>query len=159
MSARIGAAQQALCYFYRNPPASSGVRPQPYKEIAKLIGQPQIPAGTIRTIVRRFHRARQARGRKKGWRKTTAAEDARIFSCFQKIRRPLGSLVESQDVWKALPATLRGKVTARTVANRLREKGYSIQQCTETMVRYIRTKMGVHSGTFGYIRVHSGTFA
>ena len=31
MSARIGAAQQALCYFYRNPPPSSGVRPQPYK--------------------------------------------------------------------------------------------------------------------------------
>ena len=127
MSARIGAAQQALCYFYRNPPPSSGVRPQPYKEIAKLIGQPQLPAGSIRTIVRRFHLARQVRGRKKGWRKTTAAEDARIFACFQKVRRPLGSLVESQDVWKALPATLRDKVTARTVANRLREKGYSMK--------------------------------
>ena len=97
MSARIGAAQQALCYVYRNPPASSGVRPQPYKEIARLIRQPQLPAATIRSIVRRFHRARQVRGRKKGWRKTTATEDARIFSCFQKIRRPLGSLVESQD--------------------------------------------------------------
>ena len=127
MSARIGAAQQALCYFYRNPPASSGVRPQPYKEIARLIRQPQLPAATIRSIVRRFHRTRQVRGRKKGWRKTTAAEDARIFSCFQKIRRPLGSLVESQDVWKALPGSLRGKITARSVANRLREKGYSMK--------------------------------
>ena len=112
MSARMGAAQQALCYFYRNPPASSGVRPQPCKEIARLIRQPQLPASTIRNIVRKFHRARQVRGRKKGWRKTTAAEDARILACFQKVRRPLGSLVESQDVWKALPATLRDKVTA-----------------------------------------------
>ena len=95
--------------FLPQPPPSSGVRPQPYKEIARLIGQPQLPAGSIRTIVRRFHLARQVRGRKKGWRKTTAAEDARIFACFQKVRRPLGSLVESQDVWKALPATLRDK--------------------------------------------------
>ena len=31
----------------------------------------------------------------------------------------------------------------------------AFQQCTETMVGYIREKNG---GTFGYIRVHSGTF-
>ena len=35
--------------------------------------------------------------------------------------------MESRDVWKALPATLRGKITARTVANRLREKGYTMK--------------------------------
>ena len=123
----MGAAQQALCFFYRNPPANSGVKPQPYKEIAKLIQQPQTPVGTIRAVVQRFHQARQVRGRKQGWRKTTPAEDAQVLACFRKIRRPLGSLVESHDVWKALPAALREKITARTVANRLREKGYSMK--------------------------------
>ena len=70
MSAHMGAAQQALCFFYRNPPANSGVKPQPYNQIAKLIQQPQTPVGTIRAVVQRFHQARQVRGRKQGWRKT-----------------------------------------------------------------------------------------
>ena len=51
MSAHMGAAQQALCFFYRNPPANSGVKPQPYNQIAKLIQQPQTPVGTIRAVV------------------------------------------------------------------------------------------------------------
>ena len=37
MTKHMGPAKQALCYFYRNPPANSGVMPQPFKEIAKLI--------------------------------------------------------------------------------------------------------------------------
>ena len=41
MTKHMGPAQQALCYFYRNPPAKSGVKPQPFKEIAKLIQQPR----------------------------------------------------------------------------------------------------------------------
>ena len=127
MSEHMAPAKQARCYFYRNPPASSGVRPQPHKDIPELIQLPQTPVGTIKTVVKRFHLPRQARGRKPGWRKTTPAEDANILACFQKVRRPLGSLVESRDVWKALPATLRDKVTARTVANRLREKGYTMK--------------------------------
>ena len=122
MTKHMGAAQQALCSFYRNPPASSGVKPQPYKEIAKLIQQPRTSVRTIQKVVQKFHRVRKVRGRQPGWRKTTAAEDAKILACSRKIRCPLGSLVESLDVWKALPATLRDKVTARTVANRLREK-------------------------------------
>ena len=52
------------------------MKPQPYKDIAKLIRQPQTPVETIRTVVKRFHRARKVRGRKPGWRKTTPAEDA-----------------------------------------------------------------------------------
>ena len=99
MTKHMGPAQQALCYFYRNPPAKSGVMPQPFKEIAKLIRQPRTPADTIRWVVRNFHRVRKVRGRRPGWRKTTPAEDAKIFACFRKVRRPLGSLVESQDVW------------------------------------------------------------
>ena len=99
MSVQMGAAHQALCYFYRNPPASSGVKPQPYKDIAKLIQLPNTPAATIRKVVQRFQSPRQTRGRKPGWRKTTPAEDATMLARFRKIKRPLGSLVESRDVW------------------------------------------------------------
>ena len=98
MSEHMAPAKQALCYFYRNPPANSGVRPQPYKDIPELIQLPQTLVDTIKTVVKRFHLPRQARGRKPGRRKTTPAEDAKILACFQKVRRPLGSLVESRDV-------------------------------------------------------------
>ena len=46
MSKHMDASLRALCFFYRNPPPGSGVRPQPYKEIAKLIRRPRMPAGT-----------------------------------------------------------------------------------------------------------------
>ena len=54
MSQQMDAPLQALCYFYRHPPVGSGVRPQPYSEIAKLIKRPHMPVGTIRQSVRRF---------------------------------------------------------------------------------------------------------
>lgn len=63
-----------------------------------------MPAGTIRSAVKRFLAVRRVRGRKEGWRKTTPAEDAKILAAFRKVRKPLGSLVEKNDVWKALPA-------------------------------------------------------
>ena len=74
------------------------MRPQPYKEIAKLIRRPRMPAGTIRSAVKRFLAVRRVRGRKEGWRKTTPAEDAKILAAFRKVRKPLGSLVEKNDV-------------------------------------------------------------
>ena len=84
--------------------------------------------GRIKMAVKRFHCEKKNRGRKTGRRKTTPAEDAKIFSCFQKVRLPLGSLVEARDVWKALPPALRNRITMRTVLNRLREKGYMMQE-------------------------------
>ena len=84
--------------------------------------------GRVKMAVRRFHLKRRARGRKVGWRKTTPAEDATILACFKRARQPLGCLVEAHDVWKALPVPLRNKVTMRTVANRLRDKGFSMQE-------------------------------
>ena len=78
MSVQMGAAHQALCYFYRNPPASSGVKPQPYKDIAKLIQLPNTPAATIRSVVRtRTHtvrpRAAQSRCGRGRWRRRRAS--------------------------------------------------------------------------------------
>ena len=79
MSVQMGAAHQALCYFYRNPPASSGVKPQPYKDIAKLIQLPNTPAVTLRKVAQRFQSPQQARGRKPGWRKTTPCREYHIL--------------------------------------------------------------------------------
>ena len=74
MSKHMEASLRALCFFYRNPPAGSGVRPQPYKKIVKLIRRPHMSTRTIKTVVHRFLAARKVRGRKEGWRKTTPAE-------------------------------------------------------------------------------------
>ena len=64
MSKHMDASLRALCFFYRNPPPGSGVRPQPYKEIAKLIRRPRMPAGTIRSAVKRFLAATNASSNK-----------------------------------------------------------------------------------------------
>ena len=75
---------QALCYFYRIPPPGSGVKPQPYKTITKLIRAPNMGIGRAKMAVRRFHVKRRTRDRKVGWRKTTPAEDAAILACFRR---------------------------------------------------------------------------
>ena len=48
--------------------------------------------------VRTLHLVKKSRGWKKGFRKTTPAEDRCILRAFHKVREPLGSLVESRDV-------------------------------------------------------------
>ena len=72
-------ALQALCFFYRNPPPDSGVKPQPYRKIFGLLKAPHLGVGRIKMAVKRFHCEKKSRGRKTGWRKTTPAEDAKIF--------------------------------------------------------------------------------
>ena len=49
-------ATQALCFFYRNPPAESGVKPQPYKAIPKLIKKPHIQIGAVKMMMLKSHR-------------------------------------------------------------------------------------------------------
>ena len=65
---------------------------------------------TIETSVFRFFQERQKRGRPVGWKKTTDGQDKVIFQTFHRVRKPLGSLCESMDVWTALPKPLRDKV-------------------------------------------------
>ena len=119
---------RALCYFYRHPPKSSGVKPSSYKNIAKLIPGQSLNADQVRKAVKFFKLPRKQRGRKQGFRKTTPAEDKIIMSTFFKVRQPLGSSVESRDIWNALPAGLRAKVCLRTIRNRLRQKGYAMDE-------------------------------
>ena len=78
--------------------------------------------------VKRFGKKKKKRGRKVGWRKTTPKEDQEILAVFKRIRQPLGILVEASDVWKALSPRLRDKITIRTVSNRLRAKGYKMEE-------------------------------
>ena len=127
-SQQMDPATQALCFFYRNPPRGSGVKPQPYKKIPQLIKQPRMEIGRIKMAVKHFGKKKKKRGRKVGWRKTTPKEDKEILAVFKRIRQPLGILVEASDVWKALSPRLRDKITIRTVSNRLRAKGYKMEE-------------------------------
>lgn len=125
----MDAGNRALCYFYRNPPPSSAVKPCAFPEIAKLVfktdgGRPTPSA--VRKCVNSFSRPKAKRGRKLGWRKTTLAEDRVVLKRFLKVRPP-GCGVDSRDVSKALPACLQGKICLRTIRNRLKEKGYTPQ--------------------------------
>ena len=103
-NSHMDAATQALCFFYRNPPPSSGVAPQPFKEIPKLVGKPHMGISRVEMAAKRFLRKKAKRGRKPGWRKTTGVEDKAIMTSFNKVRQPLGCLVEARDVWNGAHA-------------------------------------------------------
>ena len=129
MGIHMNAETKALCYFYRNPPKNSGVKPQPYSKIPGLIGgKRRLQAHNVKWAVKDFHMDKQQRGRKTGWRKTSAAEDAMVLAAFQKVRSPLGSSVVTRDVWNALPDRLRRKLCLRTVRERLRENGFQMDE-------------------------------
>lgn len=120
---------RALCYFYRHPPPAAGVKAMTYARIASVVpAKPRLNKDQVRWAVKHFHLKPKQRGRPLGFRKTTAFEDKTILATFFKVRQPLGSSVESRDVWNALPQALRKKVSLRTVRNRLREKGYAMDE-------------------------------
>lgn len=114
----------------RNPPKKIGIKKQGYKIIATYLKQPGKPkpkVDAIRKAVNTFKQDKAKRGRKKGFRKTTPAEDKSILKVFFRVRKPLGSEVDNRDVWNALDDDLRKKITPRTVGNRLAEKGYTTE--------------------------------
>ena len=115
---------RALCYFYRNPPAASGLKPLPYQKIATLVllkdrdedGELVHPScGAVYKCVQQWTKERKKRVRKKGWRKTTKADDHQILKTFRKVRNPLGKKVYARFVRAALPKAVRQKVCVRTV--------------------------------------------
>ena len=121
--------QAALCWFYRNPPRKSGYAPQRWVDIPALVGgRPLLKVDAVKKAVRRFHKRKSKRGRPTGWRKTTPLEDKCVLKSFFRVRRPLGSAVNSREVHSALPDPLRRRICQKTVANRLAEKGYTSQE-------------------------------
>ena len=121
---------KALCYYFRKPPSGSGAKPIPYRKILgliqKAVGGTRPKPSAVFKAVKNFKVAKAKRGRKMGWRKTTAREDGQIFRAFLKVRKPHGCLVESRDVSNELPDGLRGKVCLRTIRERLRERGFQM---------------------------------
>ena len=122
-----------MCYFYRFPPKDSGVCPLSYPRIAQIVrkqdGTPPTAEG-VRLAVRDFYREKFQRGRKQGWRKTSAAEDKVLMKTFHKVR-PAGAGVVARDVADALPARLQGQLCLKTIRSRLAEKGYKPEKKLE----------------------------
>ena len=113
----------------RHPPKAWGVKQVPFKEIPGEIQQAGFPRPTLlqaKWQAKHYGEQKLRRGHNQGWRKTTASEDKQVLATFHKVRRPLGSKVDSRDVFNALPDALRQKISLRTVRERLREKGFEM---------------------------------
>ena len=79
--------------------------------------------GAISKAARDFKDLKKKRGRKKGCKATTKAEDKKILQVFNKLRPP-GHGVDSRVVHQALPLKIKKKVGRRSVIRRLADKGY-----------------------------------
>ena len=119
---QLSPEQKALAFLMRNPPKCTNMKPQGCKDIAKALKKPGKPAPkvcTVCTAVRRFHFDKQQVGRKKGWRKTTPAEDKAILAAFKRVRKPLGCEVDHRDVWNALSDSFRSRRQHRQIGRPL----------------------------------------
>jgi hypothetical protein len=125
--ARMDVRNRALCYALRNPPTGHAVTTFDEiidkKLVRKMDGTvPSVSA--IKEASNGFHKATAPVGRKKGWRKTTKADDKRLLTTFHKVRPP-GHGVTARRVHSALPVKIKKKICKRTVIRRLAEKGFT----------------------------------
>ena len=121
----------ALVYVLRHPPKGLGTKKLQFKQIPREIEKAGFARPTpwqVKWQAKNFGKQALPRGRKHGWRKTTAAEDKEVLATFHKVRQPMGSAVDSRDVFNALPDALRQKICLRTVRERLREKGFAMSE-------------------------------
>ena len=122
----MDAENRALCYFYRHPPPDSGVPPSSFVKITQMVVKKdgeRPSTGAVFQVVKEFRAAKKVRGRRIGWRKTTKHEDKVIKATFHKLRPP-GCGVDSQELHRALPLSIRSKVCPRTLRRRLAAQGY-----------------------------------
>ena len=91
-------ANRALCFAGRNPPP--GVKKTPYSVLRMYVknknGDPPTD-GAMSMAARDYHAEKLKRGRKKGSRKTTRAEDKKILEVFKK-NRPPGCGIDSREL-------------------------------------------------------------
>jgi hypothetical protein len=93
MGKHIDEKTKALCYFYRHPPPQSGIQATPYTKIPSLIPcTPRLRVHQVRNAVQTFHLKKKTRGRAKGFRKTTPAEDQLIMRIFFQNSTAIGEL-------------------------------------------------------------------
>ena len=127
-TAQMDEATRAMCFALRNPPA--GTKKSSLKAIAGHVFKkdgthPSLEA--VRVAAKEFGAEREKRGRKKGDKKTTAADCREIMKKF-KILRPPGHGIDSRRLHRALPVALRRKISRKTVIRRLADKGIKPRQ-------------------------------
>ena len=126
MVAQMNNKNRALCWAYRYP--RDGAKKIKLCDIVKrklvVRTDGRVPSeGAISKAAREYLTEKKTRGRKTGWRKTTKAEDRKIFATMKKLRPP-GHYVDSRIIHRRLPKKLRNNVTRRTIIRRLGEKGF-----------------------------------
>ena len=107
--ARMDEATRALCYAHRHP--LPGVKKTKLEDLQKLLKKKDGSTPSISAIAEAaesFTQPKLKRGRKKGWRKTTKAEDKKLMVVFHKARPP-GCGIDSRELHKKLPKNLRAK--------------------------------------------------
>ena len=123
----MDAANAAMCYALRNPPA--GMQRASLKAIAGMVVKKDGTHPSQQTVAeaaKQFKAEKEKRGRKAGTKKTTAREDREILKKF-KILRPPGHGIDSRKLHRALPASIRKSISRRTVIRRLADKGIKPQ--------------------------------
>ena len=124
-------ANKALCYAHRNPPpGNKETKLEDIQNIVRNMDGGEVSLQAISLADKTFHQEKQQRGRKKGWRKTTKAEDKFLLKTFHKLRPP-GCGVDSRKIHTALPKKLKNKIVRRTVIRRLAAKGFTAQEKLE----------------------------
>ena len=123
---QMDAANRALCYVLRFPP--KGVKKTSFPAIIsrKLVvnKRGRVPSQSAMSEAALTYKVEKGtRGRKKGFHKTTKADDRKILKTFHK-QRPPGHYVNSRIVHTALPKKVMKKICKRTVRNRLADKGF-----------------------------------
>ena len=107
-------ANKAICYAHRNPPP--GCKKTKLEDIQKIVCNTaggEVTLQAISLAAKTFHEEKEQRGRKKGWRKTTKAEDKVLLTTFHKLRPP-GCGVDSGEIHRTLPKKLKNKTVFHT---------------------------------------------
>ena len=119
---------RAICYVHRNPPP--GQKKTPYNKLQDMVektdGTPP-SHGAMSEAAATYMEDNAQRGRKRGWRKTSKAEDKKVMQVFHK-NRPPGCGIDSREIHSKLNKKLRQKISRRTIIRRLEEKGYTPQE-------------------------------
>ena len=128
-TAKMDAANRAMCYALRNPPPGQ-MRAQ-LVDIQKVVRKTDGQRPTLKAIslaAASFMDEKAQRGRVKGDRATSKAEDQKLMKIFRRLRPP-GCGVDAQTVHMHLPKTIAAKIGTRTV---IRSPGSKTGMAEET---------------------------
>lgn len=126
---RMDDQTRALCYALRTPGA--GQKKMKLGAIQKLLfkkdGKSRPSLQAISQAAKTYKQPKEKRGRPKGSRNTTAAEDKILMKTFHKLRPP-GHGIDSNALKRGLPRKIGKKIGRRTIIRRLAEKGFTPQK-------------------------------